>query len=70
VNLLREISKSRSGEVCVITFYYDVALDYALRFVNMPIDYCFDEPVANAFSIDEIAWVLELGPVRQMSDGA
>jgi len=54
----------------VITFYYDVALDYALRFVNMPIDYCFDEPVANAFSIDEIAWVLELGPVRQMSDGA
>lgn len=51
VELLKEISKSRFGGVSVITFNYDVALDYALRFMNMPIDYCFDEPVENAFPL-------------------
>lgn len=42
---LRRSAKPRSYSI--ITFNYDVALDYALNFHNVPIDYCLEASDAN-----------------------
>jgi hypothetical protein len=38
----------RRRSCSVITFNYDVALDYALSFHSVPIDYCLEPPTGNA----------------------
>ncbi len=51
VALLERIKKSPVGGVSVITFNYDIALDYALRYVPLAIDYCLGEAVPNALPL-------------------
>ncbi len=51
VGMLELIKKSPLGGVSLITFNYDVALDYALRYVPITIDYCLGEPVPNALPL-------------------
>jgi hypothetical protein len=51
VDLLQRIGKSTLGGVSVITFNYDVALDYALRHVPLDIDYSLGKPVPNALPL-------------------
>ena len=51
VELLQRIAKSPVGPVSVITFNYDIALDYALRYVPMAVDYCLGDPVPNALPL-------------------
>ena len=44
VELISHLSSSgRRGRCSIITFNYDLALDYALHFNNRPLDYCFSE---------------------------
>lgn len=41
-DLLQELAGPDPSRAAVMTFNYDIALDYALHFNKMPIDYCFE----------------------------
>lgn len=41
-NLLMQMQSEDRDSVTVITFNYDLALDYAFHFLNVPVDYCLD----------------------------
>jgi hypothetical protein len=52
LKLIHDIGSSRVGKVAVITFNYDVALDYAFHFQNTPITYCLsDEDDSSALPV-------------------
>jgi hypothetical protein len=38
--LIRDLDQRQRGSVSIITFNYDIALDYALYFNRMPLNYC------------------------------
>jgi NAD-dependent SIR2 family protein deacetylase len=40
--LIRDVDQRQRGSVSIITFNYDLALDYALFFSQMPFNYCCD----------------------------
>lgn len=40
--LLRDQLAAAAGSASVITFNYDIALDYAMHFIGLPVTYCID----------------------------
>lgn len=50
VNLLREIAARTSGpsDIAILTFNYDVGLDFALSFMGAPFNYCLDPETGHA----------------------
>ena len=50
VNLIKQIRDGK--KTCsVITFNYDLALDYALHFNNLPYDYCLNEEIGSGIPL-------------------
>jgi hypothetical protein len=68
IEVMSEMRGSNVGPVSVITFNYDVALDYAFHFNSLPIDYCLteSEPPARRHTVVEASWLCKLVQLRQM----
>jgi hypothetical protein len=41
-NFVRELNRTESTTVTVMTFNYEIAIDYALQFLSMPLNYCLN----------------------------
>jgi len=49
--LLREMEDGEPGSVSVMTFNYDLGLDYGLHWTRTPIDYCLDATASRALPV-------------------
>jgi hypothetical protein len=48
VELLSKLWEKDAGKVAIITFNYDLALDYALHFSSVPLDYCLEDKASSS----------------------
>lgn len=42
VTFIQDLKKTRSSVVSIMTFNYDIAVDYALQFASIPVNYCLN----------------------------